>query len=465
MKLADLNQLGFSAPMTCDNLPDNLPNLIETDTRKDLKGKWYWPLVGENFDGHDFIDDALKNGAIGFCYQSSELIDSNLLDKAPNFAVDTSLAALQRLARWWRQQHPNCKVIGITGSNGKTTAKEIIAHIVKAQKNTLYSKGSFNNEIGLPLTLCQMTADTKVAVLEMGARHMGDIRFLSDIACQDVSVLLNIGTAHLGEFGSAEALRETKQEILTQTPRSTIAIVPQEDEISCECARAHHDTVITFGYEQNADVTIKSSQICADGSLKLIFLLRQKDAIEVHVPFFHFALEPNIAAALALSLALELDLPSSINALTSFKGVSRRFEIKRKDQLTVIDDSYNANPQSMLSGLKSIQKAYPQENLILILGDMLELGAISEMEHKRIGAFIGKYLSTCKLVTVGEQSRFISQGAQQEGMPSDRLHHYEDHQLLINDIDNVVKHGNLLYAKASNGIRLYQVIDYLMHKT
>lgn len=465
MKPADLSQLGFSALVACEDLPSNLPNLIETDSRKDLSGKWYWPIVGETFNGHDFIGEALEKGAIGFCYERGELIDSSLLDKASNFAVDNSLSALQSLARWWRQQHPNCKVIGITGSNGKTTAKEIIAHILKAQKPTLYSKGSFNNEIGLPLTLCQMTEHTQVAVLEMGARHTGDIRFLSNIAGQDVSILLNIGTAHLGEFGSAAALRETKQEILTQTPRATIAIVPEEDELSCKSARDHHDNVITFGYSPDANVAIQASSIKADGSCHLTFKLWQKETIEICVPFFHLALEPNIAAALACSLAMKLDLDAAIRTLTSFTGVARRFEIKQKGQLTIIDDTYNANPQSMLSGLQSIQKAYPQEKPVLILGDMLELGETSQIEHERIGAFVGKTLNACTLVAVGEQSKSFIDGAKKEGMPSDRLYHYTDQQTLINDIDNVVKHGNLLYAKASNGIRLYQVIDYLMHKT
>lgn len=465
MKPADLTQLGFSALANCENLPSNLPNLIETDSRKDLSGKWYWPIIGETFNGHDFIDEALEKGAIGFCYERSELVDSNLVEKASNFAVDHSLSALQSLARWWRHQHPSCKVIGITGSNGKTTAKEIIAHIMKAQKTTLYSKGSFNNEIGLPLTLCQMTAQTQVAVLEMGARHIGDIRFLSDIACQDVSILLNIGTAHLGEFGSAAALRETKQEILTQTPRTTIAIVPEEDELSCKSARAHHDNVITFGYKPSADVAIQASSFKADGSFHLTFKLWQKESIEVAVPFFHLALEPNIAAALACSLALELNLDAAVQALASFQGVERRFELKKKGPLTIIDDTYNANPQSMMSGLQSIQKAYPQQKPVLILGDMLELGKTSQIEHERIGTFIGKTFNSCTLVTVGEQSKAIADGAKKEGIPSDRLLHYADHQALINDVNNVVKHGNLLYAKGSNGIRLYQVIDYLMHKT
>ncbi|MFW7378286.1 MAG: UDP-N-acetylmuramoyl-tripeptide--D-alanyl-D-alanine ligase [Oligoflexus sp.] len=453
-------ELGFEVGNHC-HIPANLPNLIATDSRQIQDGQWFWPIIGENFNGHEFIEQAMAKGACGFTYQKDQAARIGLTDdlRAKGMAVSNSLQGLQDLARFWRKLATNTKIFGITGSSGKTTAKQVLAHTLQAIAPTLSTRSSFNNEIGVPLTLCALTHEHHYAVVEMGARHAGDIRFLCDIAIPDVALLLNVGVAHLGEFGSLKTLRQTKLEIFTSTPTETVAVCPSWDQELLQVAKETHSVVVSFGPNVEASVQLLQSKALADGR-QLVELMIDGKNFDVTLPFYHESLPINVCAILACGYAMHLPIEDMLASLASFRGVPRRFEIHRNANRLIIDDSYNANPESMLAGLRSLQKGFAEYEKILILGDMLELGTESAQSHRDIGK-VCQEIAPKLLVTVGKESLHISQSAKEHGMDASKICHYENVEELRQRMNNIFASGNLIYVKASNGIKLYKVVDDL----
>ncbi|SME90988.1 UDP-N-acetylmuramoyl-tripeptide--D-alanyl-D-alanine ligase [Pseudobacteriovorax antillogorgiicola] len=456
LKRQDLIQhLNATIPDEIRDIPSNLPNIIQTDSRSIRPEHWFLPIIGETFDGHDFIRQAMEKGCQGFFYQADhcDQIPSDL--RSRGIEIPDSLEFFQGLASFWRNLH-KAKVVAITGSNGKTTAKEMLSHILTKAGNTLYTKGSYNNEIGVPITLCQLTTDHQFAVIEMGARHKGDIEALCNIANPDICIVLNIGVAHLGEFGSRETLRSTKQEMLTTTRKDAIAIVPHDDSDTVNVAKKHHDRVLTFGLEEG-DIQVKLKYL-TDGAMTLAITSPQ-EAFQETVPVYHQAYPINFAASVAASFGLDLSSLSIRQGMKSFGGVSQRFSISRFPTMTLIDDTYNANPQSMDAGLSSVNAAFPNADTILVLGDMLELGDESQQAHYNVGYYCAESVRPKMLVAIGPLSRAMLDGARKGGISEDKLLHFDSADDFVPQLEEILQKGNLLYAKASNGIKLNRIIQ------
>lgn len=459
----DLRSLGLLVEDESSTIiENNWPNTIQTDSRKIQKGDWFWPLIGKNFDGHKFIAESLEKGAKGFTFQEDlrESVPGEFIEKG--ISCKDTLSGLQRLASEWRRRHEKVKLVAITGSNGKTTSKEILAHILSVTDECLYSKNSYNNELGVPLTLLKLNAKHRFVIVECGARHKGDIDFLVKLTNPDIAVLLNIGRAHLGEFGSEQALRSTKQEMLTSSSQQAVAVICRDDHNTYQVAKNHHNQVISFGHHTEANIIIKDYELTVDGGTKLTLGIKNNSPLKIEVPVFHEALIPNIAAATACCMALDLPLETVALRLNSFKGVSRRFEVHRRDDIVIVDDTYNANSQSMMLGLESVQKAWPTHKKVLILGDMLELGSASKTEHESVGKLIGARSSSDFLVTVGKESIWIGKSAVSHGFSELAWKHFDNVPDLLQELDYIKEKGNLLYAKASNSIRLNEVVDRLL---
>lgn len=435
-----------------------LVEALTTDSRTITNKAWFWPLLGQNFDAHQFIEPLFSSGKLlGFSYEKSAKIADSL--KAFGIGVDNSLEALQDLAKCYRNSFDRLRLIGLTGSNGKTTVKELLGHCLSKIDSTHLTHSNFNNELGVPLTLLKIQEQHRFAVIEMGARHPGDIEKLSDIACADVNLLLNVGSAHLGEFGSLENLRRTKLEIFTSTPSHTVAVCPAWDTHLMKVAKATHERVISFGRTE-ADVCILEEQLEPSGHLRLKFNIEGK-IYSARMSYFHDSLAINCCATLACAYSLGLDLPRICDALESFAGVSRRYEVHRFEDSILIDDTYNANKESMISGLASIKSGFAEQDKILVLGDMLELGDQTQEAHEEVGRYCAN-IKPQRLITVGQQSRFIASAAEQAGLENSKIIEFATVDELCAHTEKLELSGKLLYAKASNSIRLHEFMDQLI---
>lgn len=440
-----------------ESLPFDLPNRVSSDSRRIEPGQWFMPIRGANFDGHDFIQTAVDKGAAGFFYES-RLRDQLTPDvRKLGIEVQDTTKALQDLARWWRQEI-GCKVVGITGSSGKTTVKEMAAAMLHSIAPTLKTEGSLNNELGTPLTLCRLTPLHRFAVIEMGARHKGDIEFLSKIALQDIGVLLNVGSAHVGEFGGPLKILEAKMEIAA----APIAVYFKDDERIVHAMKTlKNKTLVSFGRDPSADVRLLETEFDGRGKVRIHYAIRgQKQTIESN--FYHSSFPINAATCLAIGVALNLNSKDCLAGLQSFHGVKGRFKVHTlRDQL-LIDDCYNANPESMKAGLSTLRDAYRNRKTYLILGDMLELGDSSESAHRAIGAFCAQEIKPAKLLTVGPMSRWMADEAIRSGLPADRVEQFANVDQVIAQLPAFWPDAELLYVKASNGLRLSKIIDTLL---
>ncbi|RYZ57865.1 MAG: UDP-N-acetylmuramoyl-tripeptide--D-alanyl-D-alanine ligase [Proteobacteria bacterium] len=438
-------------------VPENLAGLIQTDSRKAGPGQWFVPIVGETHDAHDFIEKACALGASGFLYARDRAgkIKPELLSRG--IAVDDTYKAMQDLAKWWRAEHKNCLVIGITGSSGKTSVKELCAEMLKSLAPTLKTAGSLNNELGVPLTLLQMTDEHKFAVIEMGARHKGDIAFLTNIVQQNVGVLINVGTAHVGEFGGREAVLTAKMEIA----QADHSVYFRDDERIHESMLKKAKQRLSFGRHPEADVRIVKDSCDAQGQLHIELSIKGQIKSFV-LPYFHEVYGLNVACVLAIAESLGLPIDACIKGLKAYNGIKGRFQVHRMESYTLIDDAYNANPQSMRAGLETLKKAYPDKRKVLILGDMRELGEETEHAHREIGAYCAKDIKPELLVSVGESSQWMHEAAKANGLGADRLLHYASVEDVLPKLKDLVKRGDLLYVKASNGLKLFKIIDTLL---
>ncbi len=440
-----------------ESLPFDLPNRVSSDSRRIEAGQWFMPIRGANFDGHNFIQAAVDKGAIGFFYESRLRDQLKPELRRLGIEVEDTTKALQDLARWWRQAI-GCKVVGITGSSGKTTVKEMAAAMLHSIAPTLKTEGSLNNELGTPLTLCRLTPLHRFAVIEMGARHKGDIEFLSRIVLQDIGVLLNVGSAHVGEFGGPLKILEAKMEIAV-APK---AVYFKDDSRIEEAMKSlKNKALVSFGRDADADVRLLDTELDGSGKVRIHFSIRgQKHTIESN--FYHSSFPINAATCLAIGLALNLDPKDCVAGLQSFHGVKGRFKVHAlRDQL-LIDDCYNANPESMKAGLSTLREAYRNRKTYLILGDMLELGDSSESAHRAVGAYCAQEIKPAKLITVGPMSRWMAEEAIRSGLPADRVEQFANVDQVIAQLPAFWPDAELLYVKASNGLRLSKIIDTLI---
>ena len=346
------------------------------DSRKVKAGSFFLALKGENQDGHDFIGDAISNGAI-FALTSKSVSE-------PAVLVDDVLLALGKLAAYVRSQLNNLIVIGITGSQGKTTTKELLRHLLSQSGNTVAPEGSFNNELGAPLTLLNCTENTKYCIVELGARHKGDIEKLAKIVRPSIGVVLTVGTAHIGEFGSRLKIAETKGELINTLPSNGIAILGTYDDLTPTLAKNFAGKVITFG--ESAE--IRASDIESREGHPHFDLVTPETRVSVALKLIGLHQVPNALAAASVGFALGIPTEKIATALSTAEQSSKwRMELHELPGLLVINDSYNANPESMTAALKTLT-LFAQErggSAWAFLGTMHELGNSSDEEHKKIG--------------------------------------------------------------------------------
>jgi UDP-N-acetylmuramoyl-tripeptide--D-alanyl-D-alanine ligase len=418
---------------------------VATDTRAAMPGALFVALKGDNFDGHDFVGKAKESGAVAV------LVSRPVAGDLPQIVVADTLLALGDLASHARAQH-RARVVGITGSNGKTTVKTLVASILSLHGKTHVNAGNFNNEIGLPLSLLAMPEDTQYAVFEMGAGKPGDIDYLAAIARPEIGLVNNIGPAHLERMGSLEGVADTKGALYASLPAHGVAVINADETFAnlfTSINRAQR--VIRFSLDKAADVGAEIRKLGADSR----FLLRTPAGeTEIVLPL---AGRHNVANALAAaSIALALDVPlatikQGLDAAPVVKG--RLVRHAMRGGWTLIDDSYNANPASTAAAIATLVQE-PAEAW-LVLGDMRELGTQARELHAQIGT-LAKSSGIAWLYTVGELSRAAAaafgEGAQ----------HFADQESLAQALAAQVRAGVNVLVKGSRGSAMDRIVKALL---
>ena len=348
------------------------------DSRKVTPGSIFLALPGSQVDGHDFVKEAIKNGAV-FALVTKQV-------DAPNIKVADVLVALGKLAAYVRLQLPDLKVIGITGSQGKTTTKDLLHHILESVGPTIAPENSFNNELGAPLNLLRCDEKTKYCIAELGARHLGDIGNLSSIVKPDIGIVLKVGSAHLSEFGTRENIAKAKGELIKSLPSDGVAILGLYDPYTPKMAEGFAGRVITFGETSDADVRAADIEI-REGSPHFD-LVDGEGRVSVGMRLIGTQQIPNALAAAAAAIALGISNDHIATALSTAENRSKwRMQLHELPGLLVINDAYNAAPESMEAALFSL-RLFAQERggaAWAFLGKMHELGESSNQAHEKIG--------------------------------------------------------------------------------
>ena len=418
---------------------------VSTDSRSIADGELFVALSGPNFDGRDFVGKALDRGAAGAVVAQST--DEDLAQ----ITVDDTLVALGRLASAWRDTQ-RATVVGITGSNGKTTLKELTAACLAQAAPTLATHGNLNNEIGLPLMLTRIEAGHRYAVFEMGANHAGEIAYLASLAKPDVVAITNAGAAHLEGFGSIEGVAVAKGEILDTSRRPDCAILNADDKyFGYWASRVEDVRVLTFGLDNPADVTATDLTASADGSTFTLHL--PEAAVDVQLPLagIHNVLNACAAAAIAVAVGLA---PGQVKAgLESAAPVSGRLrQLEGSNGSTLFDDSYNANPLSVVAAAEFLA-SLPGRNWF-VLGDMFELGDDARELHRRVGADLRR-AGVDRLAATGELSQAAVEAFGDQG------HWFETVEELVDVIGNDIAADVNVLVKGSRGMRMERVVDAL----
>lgn len=423
---------------------------VSKDTRDIHAGDLYVALKGDRFDGHKFVSEASAAGAVG-ALVSDVQDEAGLLD-VPQVQVDDTRIALGQLASYWRQKFTG-KLIGITGSNGKTSVKEMCSKILidhAGVSSVLSTKGNLNNDIGLPMTLLELTEQHKFAVIEMGANHVGEIDYLTAIARPDVALVNNAGPAHLEGFGSLENIAKAKAEIYNGLSENGIAVINQDDQFSPlwkDCC-AGLKTVCFSMQDESADIYAKS----IDSNRYQIIITTERADLTLKVPGKHNVM--NALAATAVTLSLGLSLRSIVASLSEFENIQGRLTVKTAAAgYQVIDDTYNANPLSVSAAIDVL--AGMQGATTLVLGDMAELGEDAEKLHAEIGSK-AKSAGIKALYATGALSINTVDAFGENGF------HFEDKKQLIDALKENLTADAAVLIKGSRSAAMEEVVEWML---
>jgi len=449
---------------------ETLLTRISTDSRTTLEGDLFFALRGETYDGHDFALKAMEKGAAGMVVEHGwvrsqgagrgpDSVPSSLQDLAI-ISVDDTLKALGDLAAWWRRQH-SVKVVGITGSSGKTTTKEMTAAILELGNRTLKNQGNFNNLIGLPLTLLRLTRDHACAVLEMGMNHPGEIARLTEIADPDVGVILNVGMAHLEGLSDLDGVARAKTELMEGISSNGLVILNGDDAALMRRASLFSKQKMTFGLGKENDV--RATGIKNDGPQGTRFSLEYRGnmwPVHVKAPGLHHL--ENALAAAAVGLSLNQPPEHIIKGLGMFSAIRGRFEVvSLEGGIILVDDTYNANPSSLRAAMESVGSLAGQgERIIVGLGEMLELGDAAAQAHREAGRKVAEG-KAYRLFAMGPHACDMIEGARTAGMPEDRLRIVDSHDEMVKEIGHVMSRGDLILLKGSRRMQLEKVVQGL----
>ena len=433
--------------------PEEILTGISTDTRKIKNGELFVAIKGGNFDGHSFILDAVAKGAGGVLVQEGGITNANFkLPDVSFISVNDSIRALGDIGNFHRSRF-NIPIIGITGSNGKTTTKEMLSAILSKKFNTLKSFGTENNNIGVPLTLMRLNGEHKIAVLEMGTNHLGEIRRLSEIARPTAIIITNIGPSHLEYLEDVDTVLKAKLEALEYMDKDGKIILNADDD----CLRTISSTpkTVWFGFDKEADFYADKINLEPDGinfrlngewDISLGVLGRQN----VH----------NALAAIACAWDFGVAIDDIKDALKEFKVPNMRMEVKRFGDIKIINDTYNANPQSMKQAIEALRDMVTEGRKVLVAGDMLELGTFSGRFHHLVGKQAAES-GIDLIVAVGKLAEHVAEGAQEAGMSQRKIKLCAVTKEACEKMGSFIKKGDTILVKGSRAMKMEGIVNEL----
>ncbi len=432
---------------------------ISTDTRAILAGSAFLALRGERFDGHDFLAEAARSGASCAVVARGRAVAGP--PELPLLEVEDTLPALGAIARLHRLRF-SIPVVGVTGSNGKTTTREMIAGILATRGPVLATEGNLNNEVGVPLTLLRLGSSHTAAVIEMGMSHRGEIGRLTAMAEPRVGVVTNAFPAHLEGLGSVDGVAEAKGELYKGLPASGIVIANADDPRMLHRARKSGRRVLTFsgGGAKGADVSVLSVLSQDPEGMRFLLGIGTKE-VEVRLPLVGRHNAVNAAAAAAAALSLGCSDREIVRGLAGVRPVGRRLRVERLPSgVLLVDDCYNANPASMKAALLTLRELAGPGRALAALGDMLELGPTEDELHRELGRDAAA-AGLAALATFGPRARLARLAALEAGMnPSDTFH-TEDPLPLVAFVRERLRPGDVLLVKGSRGMKLERLVEAL----
>jgi len=430
---------------------------ISTDSRRITKGNLFIPLKGDRYDGHDYLNAAVKEGASGLLIQKdSENKYFSCNEGITIVLVEDTLKALGDIAHYWRKKFA-ASVVAITGSSGKTTTKEMIAGISGLEKNVMKAQGNFNNLVGVPLTLLNLREQHDAAILELGTNSRGEIERLTRIAEPDIGLITNIGPAHLEGLKSLDVVREEKCDLFRNMAASKVAIINMDDEALRTSENIWHGKRITFGLDHDADVSAEN--IIKKGKQGVSFTLRiagKSQDIHLSVTGEHNVY--NALAAAASSWALGIEHDTIRQGLMAFTPITGRMEIcQLKNGAFIINDTYNANPASVREALKTLKDLRGSHSGTVILGDMLELGERAEEMHEGIGSLMAD-TGVGTIFLRGRLSKATAAGALKGNVPDSRIFFFETPEEVIPHLKSTLNKGDWILVKGSRMMKMEEVV-------
>jgi UDP-N-acetylmuramoyl-tripeptide--D-alanyl-D-alanine ligase len=433
---------------------------VSTDTRTIREGEIFFALKGPKFDGHAFLRGAASGGASGAVVEKEV---EGLPQSLNVIFVEDTLKALGDLAGYVRAAH-SIPIVAVGGSSGKTTTKDMIALVLGGKMTVLKTEGNRNNTIGLPLTLFGLNSVHEAAVVELGISVPGEMKRLAEICRPDVAVITNIGRGHLETLDTLEGVARAKGELFASLGPGAVKVVNLDDPL---VARVSDETdtgtrgieKVTFGKDDGADVCIKDFSLDGPCALKVNYEVRgERLSVRLRSPLVSNV--SNGAAAIAAALPLGPTKEEILEGLNSFVPPRGRMEALKVGGLTVLDDTYNANPESMAAALNTLVKLTGRP--VAVLGDMLELGDISPEAHREVGRIAGK-LGVELIVAVGEWAEEVKDGALSKGggMEEDNIHCFKDKGSALSAMKELLRKGDVLLVKGSRGSGMEEIVECL----
>jgi UDP-N-acetylmuramoyl-tripeptide--D-alanyl-D-alanine ligase len=439
------------------------------DSRQVIPGSLFVAIPGERVDGHDFVADAFQRGAslaliqhdIPGSFQTVRLTQGQPMDLHADLdtplclVVENTLTALQKIAYFWRRKL-DLRVIGITGSVGKSTTKEVVAEVLDQRYRTLKSPGNMNNEIGLPLTILRLGQGYERAVLEMGFYVPGEIAFLCDIALPEIGVVTNIGTVHAERAGSQDEIFRGKSELVKALPANGVAVLNLDDPWVRKMADLTIAKVFFYGLDPASDLW--ADEVESLGLEGIRFRLHyQRETLHVHVPMIGQHSVHTALRAAAVGLADGLTWQEILDGLRQGHAQLRLTAVRTESGALLLDDTYNASPESMLAALNLLAELGGHK--VAVLGDMLELGQYEKQGHEMVGVRAAEVADT--LVTVGRRGHIIATAARQAGLGPKRISEFETQDEAITHLRKFLTKEDVVLVKGSHGIRMDRIVTAL----
>ncbi len=419
------------------------------DSREPAKGVVFWPIRGERFDAHQFVTQMERNGALMSVVNANAEGIENFKMYAP---VDDTTKALLKLAKGY-QKNFRVKKVAITGSNGKTTTKEMVKAVLSQKYNTHATAGNFNNHIGVPMTLFQLKHSHEAAVIEMGTSGPDEIRPLSLAVEPDVAVITNIGASHLERLKDLDGVFAEKKTIVAGLKKNGVLIVNADDPRLCKCRSNTSYKVVTFGVKRGI---VKPEKLEWNEDNCATFFV-ERTRFTLNVPGIHNLY--NALAAVAVGLQFRVPKAEIAKALANFRSTNMRMEIKNANGFKIVSDCYNANPSSTKMALQTIGNMKVARR-IAVLGDMLELGAQTDSLHQEMGAMVPE-MNFDMLLAIGEKAKLYVKGAKSRGMKN--AHHFASVEELIDTLVEIVAEGDVVLVKGSRGMHMERVVDAMLN--